>query len=64
MQTAYNKQNHVQKIYAGTGNKFLSEVFKKLILPSGVLNKGKSGCGGTTVAIESPQSYIIFMPTI
>ena len=64
MQTAYEVQNHIEQIHVELGNKFLKEVFTDLVLPFGVLNKGKAGCGGTTVAIESPYNYIIFMPTI
>lgn len=64
MQTIYEEQNQVQMIHAEPGTKFLREVFTNLTLPHGVLNKGKSACGGTTLAIESPHSYIIFMPTI
>ena len=64
MQTDNDDQNHVQRIHADPSKKFLSEVFTDLILPFGILNKGKTGCGGTTVAIESPYNYIIFMPTI
>lgn len=64
MQTVYDERNHVQEIHVEPGKNFLSEVFTDLTLPYGIFNKGKSGCGGTTVAIESPFNYIVFVPTI
>lgn len=48
---------------APEGAKHLSEFLKDL--PSNViLDKGKTGCGGTTLALTSPKNYIIAVPTI
>jgi len=44
------------------GTSYLSEVIKEL--PSGcILNKGITGCGGTTVEIDSKRNSIILVPT-
>ena len=63
---------NVQQEFVKKGIKHLSELpdlpetkyFKKGELPHGILAKGRTGCGGTTVAIESELDYIIFVPTI
>ena len=46
------------------GKQYLSEVYKEGHLPYGILNKGATGCGGTTLALESHLDYIVFVPTI
>lgn len=41
--------------------KYLSEVMKEL--PKNCLfNKGKVGCGGTTLALNSDKNYVICVP--
>lgn len=54
----------VQKEFAKKGTKHLKEVFREGYLPRGILAKGRTGCGGTTLALESEKDYIIFVPTI
>lgn len=45
------------------GTKFLNEVLTEL--PKNALfNKGKAGCGGTTIALTDNKNYIIAVPTI
>lgn len=41
---------------------YLSEFLDQL--PKGILNKGATGVGGTEMALRSPESYIIAVPTI
>lgn len=45
------------------GTKYLSEAISSLPERC-IFNKGKVGCGGTTIAIESPDNYIIAVPFI
>ena len=52
------------KIIAKSGIKYLSKILEDGLLPKGILNKNRTGCGGTTAAIECKVSYIIFVPTI
>lgn len=50
-------------INAPEGVKFLSELPEfKDGLPNGILDKGSTGCGMTTIAIESNTPYIIALP--
>lgn len=49
-------------IIINKGTQYLSDVLKEL--PSGcILNKGITGCGGTTVEINSNRNSIILVPT-
>lgn len=64
MQNADTGKDHIIPIHPKGDQKFLNDVFPDFGLPFGILDKGRTGCGGTTVAIESPHNYIIFMPTI
>ena len=57
-------ENEPNVIQVEAGKQYLSEVFKDGYLPYGILNKNTTGCGGTTVALESPNNYIVFVPTI
>lgn len=45
----------IQALYMG---EFMEE------LPAGIVNKGACGVGGTEMAIKSPESYIVAVPTI
>jgi hypothetical protein len=46
-----------------TGVNYLSEVM--LELPKDcIFDKGKVGCGGTTISIKSPESYVICVPFV
>ena len=61
------KINHHQKmqhliIEAPTNAIYLNEFLTDL--PKGILNKGATGVGGTEMALKSPESYIIAVPTI
>lgn len=58
------KTNIPNEIQVEAGKHYLSDVFKEGLLPHGILNKSIPGCGGTTVALESPHDYIVFVPTI
>jgi hypothetical protein len=49
-------------IEAPTEAIYLSEFLTEL--PQGILNKGATGVGGTEMALKSPESYIIAVPTI
>lgn len=59
-----NMTNEIEEIPVEAGKKYLLDVFKDGHLPYGILNKSTPGCGGTTVALESYQDYIVFVPTI
>lgn len=51
----------VEKILIGQDKTYLSEAITKL--PSNcIFDKGKVGCGGTSVAIESDRPYVIAVP--
>lgn len=51
-----------QIIEAPTEAVYLSEFLNEL--PRGILNKGATGVGGTQLALMSPESYIVAVPTI
>jgi hypothetical protein len=42
--------------------KFLSDFMTEL--PIGIFNKVSTGCGGTTIALESPYDYIVCVPSV
>lgn len=45
--------------------KYLSEQIKKVTLPkNAIFDKGKVGCGGTTLALESEFPYVICVPFV
>jgi hypothetical protein len=52
----------INKVLAPLEAKFLSDI-PGFELPKGILAKGGTGVGGSTLAIKSPQPYIIAVPT-
>jgi len=56
----------VHKIFAEKGTKHLSKLkdFKNGELPHGILAKGRTGYGATTVALESPHPYIVIVKSV
>ena len=55
--------NKIEEIVVPSDKCYLREVMD--VLPSHVLlNKGMTGCGGTTLELESPRNSIILVPTI
>lgn len=54
----------INEIPVEASKRYLSDVFDEGYLPYGILDKVIPGCGGTTLALESPFDYIIFVPTI
>ncbi len=60
-----NKPSSIENIVIPSGIKYLSEHKELNELPSNcIFNKGKVGCGGTTLALESKYNYIIAVPFI
>lgn len=55
----YNSINHIQ---APEGAVFVGEFLDTL--PVGILNKKKTGCGATSVALENNENTIVCCPTV
>jgi hypothetical protein len=51
-----------KEIIAPAGAVYLSEFLNEL--PAGIINKAATGCGGTTLAINSENPYILAVPTV
>lgn len=61
--TTMRYNSDIRTINIPAGIKYLSEVMNEL--PENcIFNKGKVGCGGTTIAINSADNYIIIVPFI
>ena len=57
--------NKITKIKVPEGTNYLNEVTEIVTLPhNSIFDKGKVGCGGTTIAIESDKPYIICVPFV
>jgi len=57
--------NESIKITDLDSRKYLGEQTKKVTLPkNAIFDKGKVGCGGTTLALESEYPYIICVPFV
>lgn len=54
-------EKKVNFIKASKGAMFLSEFMETL--PYGILNKGETGCGATSLMLENPENVIICCPT-
>lgn len=52
-----------QIIYAPGGTRYLAEKMKDLPMNC-LFDKGKTGCGGTTIALCNEQNYIILVPMV
>jgi len=56
------EENRITLIEAPEGAKFMNEFMNTL--PTGILNKKKTGCGATSVALENEENTIVCCPTI
>ena len=57
--------NNITHIVAKETDVYLSDIFSETgKLPYGIVNKGVTGCGATTLPIESNQNVIICVPLI
>lgn len=56
------QNNQIEYIYAEEGNTLVSQFLDTL--PIGILNKKRTGCGATSVALENHEDVVVCCPTV
>ena len=54
--------NNINELTAKQSDLYISDIWKKL--PYGIIDKGVTGCGATTLPLESKENVIVCVPLV